>query len=157
MIAAATSGAGLPVRPSGATLVDTSVLLDVVQGDPRWSPWSAAALARALDAGPVVVNPVIFAEASVSYARLEALVEDLEALEIAREPLPWAAAFLAGKAFLAYRRAARGQAKASPLPDFFIGAHAAVAGHALLTRDPRRVRARFPTVALITPTADAAE
>lgn len=96
---------------------------------------------------------MIFAEASVSYARLEALVEDLDALEIGREPLPWAAAFLAGKAFLAYRRDAGEQAKVSPLPDFFIGAHAAVAGHTLLTRDPRRVRARFPSVPLVTPPA----
>jgi predicted nucleic acid-binding protein len=156
VIAPPTRAAGPPVSPSGVTLVDTSVLLDVVQGDATWGAWSEAALASALDAGPVVVNPVVFAEASVSYARLEALLDDLDALEIGRESLPWEAAFLAGKAFLAYRRAARGQAKASPLPDFFIGAHAAVAGHTLLTRDPRRVRTRFPTVSLVTPPPRAA-
>jgi predicted nucleic acid-binding protein len=151
VIAPTAPGGRIP--PSGATLVDTSVLLDVVQGDPTWGAWSETALARALDAGPVLVNPVIFAEASVSYARLEALEEDLAALELGREPLPWAAAFLAGKAFLAYRQSARGQSKASVLPDFFIGAHAAVAGHALLTRDPRRVRTHFPTVRLVAPAA----
>jgi predicted nucleic acid-binding protein len=153
MIAPSDPGGRVP--PSGATLVDTSVLLDVVQGDATWGAWSEAALARALDAGPVVVNPVIFAEASVSYARLEALDADLTALEVGREALPWTAAFLAGKAFLAYRRAAGTQAKTGVLPDFFIGAHAAVAGHALLTRDPRRVRTHFPTVSLIAPEADA--
>lgn len=139
------------------TLVDTSVLLDVVHGDDTWASWSGAALAAALDAGPVIINPIVFAEASVSYERIEALVDDLATLEIGREALPWDAAFLAGKAFLAYRREARGHAKSSVLPDFFIGAHAAVAGHALLTRDPRRVRARFPTVRLLTPDSDVAD
>lgn len=134
--------------PAG-TLVDTSVLLDVATGDPVWSDWSSQALATAVRNGPVLVNPIVFAEVSVGFSRIEDLDDALPPDIYRREPLPYVAAFLAGKAFLAYRR--RGGSKTLPLPDFFIGAHAAVAHVALLTRDARRFRTYFPTVRLISP------
>lgn len=131
------------------TLVDTSVLLDVATGDPLWSDWSSQALAGAVRSGPVLINPVVFAEVSVGFTRVEDLDDALPPDIFRREPLPYVAAFLAGKAFLTYRR--RGGTKTLPLPDFFIGAHAAVADVALLTRDARRFRTYFPTVRLICP------
>lgn len=131
------------------TLVDTSVLLDVATGDPVWAEWSSQALARAVRSGPVLINPVVFAEVSVGFTRVEELDDALPPDIFRREPLPYVAAFLAGKAFLTYRR--RGGTKTLPLPDFFIGAHAAVAEFALLTRDARRFRTYFPTVRLICP------
>ena len=132
-----------------AVLVDSNVLLDVFTKDARWSAWSAGALAAASDARRLVVNAVIYAEVSVRFSRVEELDDALPRADFAREALPYPAAFLAAKAHQAYRR--RGGTRAATLPDFFIGAHAAVAGHDLLTRDPRRFRAHFPTVALITP------
>lgn len=129
-------------------LVDSNVLLDILIPDPKWGEWSSAELARAADSSRLAINPIIFAEVSVGFDR----VEDLEAAlpeELEREPLPWDAAFLAGKAFLTYRR--RGGRKETPLPDFYIGAHAAVYGYTLLTRDAGRYRSYFPTVSLITP------
>lgn len=130
------------------TLVDANVLLDVFTRDPVWSDWSAAALAEALDVGAVVINPIVYAEVSVGFERVEELDRALPA-QIRREELPWPAAFLAGKCFRAYRR--RGGAKRSPLPDFYIGAHAAVNGFALLTRDTARYRGLFPRLALVGP------
>lgn len=132
-----------------AVLVDSSVLLDVLTVDPEWGERSAAALAAAADGAPVVINPIIYAEVSVRFTRIEELEEALPAAIFRRDPLPWEAAFLAGKVFLRYRRA--GGAKSAPLPDFLIAAHAAVAGYRLLTRDPRRVRRYFPAVELILP------
>ena len=131
------------------TLIDSSVLLDVATGDPVWADWSAQALAGAVRSGPVLINPVVFAEVSVGFTRVEDLDDALPPDIFRREPLPYVAAFLAGKAFLTYRR--RGGTKTLPLPDFFIGAHAAVAEFALLTRDARRFRTYFPTVRLICP------
>lgn len=133
----------------GTTLVDSNVLIDVLTRDPGWGAWSAAALAGASDAGPVAINPVIYAEVSVGYERIESSERALAPLRLDREAMPWPAAFLAGKAFAAYRR--RGGPRRSPLPDFFIGAHAAVAGMRLLTRDPRRYREYFPRLELIAP------
>jgi predicted nucleic acid-binding protein len=130
-------------------LVDSSVLLDVATEDPRWFPWSAEALDRAAERRVLVVNPIIWAEVSVGFARIEELDEALPASSFRRDPLPYEAGFLAGKAFLAYRR--RGGARRTPLPDFYIGAHAAIAGLALLTRDPARVRTYFPKVEVIAP------
>src|SRR4051794_21442018 len=101
--------------------------------DPSWLAWSSAALERAADSSRLVINPVIYAEVSVRYTRIEDLDEALPRSLLDREAIPYEAAFLAGKCFLAYRR--RGGARWSPLPDFFIGAHAAVAGYRLLTRD----------------------
>jgi predicted nucleic acid-binding protein len=130
-------------------LVDSNVLLDVITGDPRWAEWSGDALAGAADDGAVVINPVIYAEVSVRFSRIEELDAKLPPDDFVRAPIPWAAAFLAGKCFRDYRR--RGGSRRSPLPDFFIGAHAAVAGLPLLTRDPGRYRTYFPTVALRVP------
>jgi predicted nucleic acid-binding protein len=130
-------------------LVDSNVLLDLMTGDARWSSWSGAALQSASDRARVVINPIIYAEVSMGFSRIEDLEEALPREMIEREALPFEAAFLAGKCFLAYRR--RGGAKLSPLPDFFIGSHAAVAGYRLLTRDARRYRTYFPALALIAP------
>lgn len=131
-----------------ATLVDSNVLLDVLTPDPRWEAWSSDALREVAEDSVLVINPIIYAEVSIGFDRIEAVDEALTA-EFQREALPWDAAFLAGKSFLAYRR--RGGTKRSPLPDFFIGAHAAVRGYRLLTRDPQRYRTYFPTVPLIAP------
>lgn len=134
---------------SESTLVDSNVLLDVFTDDPQWAQWSSRALAEALDDGPVVVNPIVYAEVSVGFDRIEDLDILLPAEYFQRESLPWPAAFLAGKAFMAYRR--RGGARPTPMPDFYIGAHAAVSGHRLLTRDRGRYATSYPGLELITP------
>ncbi|MBW0017670.1 MAG: type II toxin-antitoxin system VapC family toxin [Mycobacterium sp.] len=130
------------------TLVDSNVLLDLFTEDPRWCDWSETRLADALDRGATLINPIVYAEISTGFERIEELEQALPA-ELEREALPWEAAFLAGKCFIEYRR--RGGQKRSPLPDFYIGAHAAVTGRALLTRDPRRYRSFFPRLELISP------
>jgi hypothetical protein len=130
------------------TLVDSSVLLDLFTDDPRWATWSQQALAEAADRGPVIINPMIYAEVSVRFSRLEDLEEALGG-DVVRAQLPWEAAFLAGKAFQSYRR--RGGPRTSLLPDFYIGAHAAVSALALLTRDGRRFSTYFPSIKLIRP------
>jgi predicted nucleic acid-binding protein len=135
------------IRP--ATLVDSCVLLDVITGDKRWADWSAGQIAAAMDTGRVVINPLIYAEISVGYETIEELDDLLPASDYEREPLPHSAGFAAGKAFLQYRRG--GGDKRSPMPDFYIGAHAAVAGYRLLTRDVGRYRTYFPTVAIVAP------
>ena len=132
-----------------ATLADTNVLLDVATNDAQWADWSLRALDDAALEGPIVINPVIYAEFSVGYRRIEDVDRLLDATEIAVAEIPRAALFLAGKAFRRYRRKS-GQ-KAGVLPDFFIGAHAAVAGMPLITRDKRKYRRHFPTVQLISP------
>jgi predicted nucleic acid-binding protein len=132
-----------------ATLVDANVLLDVATNDPAWLDWSSRALEKAANEAPLAINALIYAEVSISFAKIEDLEEALPSTIYRREPLPYEAAFLAGKAFLQYRR--RGGGKTAPLPDFLIGAHAAVAGFRVLTRDPRRYRTYFPKVELIAP------
>jgi predicted nucleic acid-binding protein len=132
-----------------ATLVDSNVLLDVLTADPTWEKWSSSALAEALDAGPVVVNPIVYAEVSVGFDRVEDLEDALPPAQFAREQLPWSAGFLAGKAYMTYRR--RGGARPTPLPDFYIGAHAAVAGYTLLTRDGGRYATYFPRLSVVAP------
>ena len=132
-----------------ATLVDSCVLLDVITGDDRWADWSAREIAAALDAGRVVINPLIYAEVSVGYQTIEELEELLPSSDYEREPLPYLAGFAAGKAYVRCRRG--GGDKRSPMPDFYIGAHAAVAGYRLLTRDVRRYRTYFPTIEIIAP------
>lgn len=133
------------------TLVDSNVLLDILTEDATWQEWSADALADAVDTGPVYINPIIYSEVSVRFTSVEALEDALPPRDYRREPLPWAAAFLAGKVFVDYRRNLG--TKSSTLPDFFIGAHAAVADLDLLTRDVGRYRTYFPTVTLISPNA----
>jgi len=137
------------VASDPVTLVDSNVLLDIVTDDPTWEAWSGNALAEAFDAGRVVVNPVVYAEVSVGFDTIEDLDDALPPSQFIREPLPFTAGFLAGKAFLSYRR--RGGSRPTPLPDFYIGAHAAVAGHRLLTRDPGRYRTYFSGVEVIAP------
>ena len=133
--------------PSG-TVVDSNVLLDLFTDDPVWGAWSSTHLARAFDAGPVVINPLIFAELSVGFERIEDL-DDALPPQISREDLPWEAAFLAGRCFLQYRRG--GGARTSPLPDFYIAAHAATTGRTLLTRDrPRHVDV-LPSLVVVSP------
>jgi predicted nucleic acid-binding protein len=130
-------------------LVDSNVILDVATEDPRWYGWSSQRLHEIAEQHTLVIDPVIYAEVSIGFERIEDLDATLPADFFRREPLPWEAGFLAGKCFVRYRR---GQGhKRSPLPDFFIGAHAAVRGMALLTRDPRRYRTYFPRLQLITP------
>ncbi|MGA8586271.1 MAG: type II toxin-antitoxin system VapC family toxin [Roseiarcus sp.] len=132
-----------------AVLIDANVLLDVITEDARWLDWSAQALERAGERYRLVINPVIYAEVSIRYSRIEALDAALPKASFDREAIPYEAAFLAGKAFLDYRQ--RGGTKRSPLPDFFIGAHAAVAGYQLMTRDATRYRSYFPRLSLIAP------
>jgi predicted nucleic acid-binding protein len=133
----------------GATLVDSNVILDLLTEDPEWLEWSAAALATQADAGPLVVNPLIYAEVAVRFDRIEDLEAALPEEYFRRQPLPWEAAFLAGRSFVRYRR--RGGQRRSPLPDFYIGAHALVGGLTLLTRDPRRYRTCFPALRIVAP------
>lgn len=131
------------------TLVDTNVLLDLVMGDERWAPWSLLQLKIASVAGPIVINDVIYAELSVRYESVDELDTMLSALNVRLQPIPRIGLFLAAKAFRRYR--AQGGARTGVLPDFFIGAHATVANHGLLTRDAARYRRYFPTVRLILP------
>ena len=132
-----------------AILIDSNILLDVMTEDARWLPWSAASLEQAADRYRLVINPIIYAEVSVRYSRIEDLEAALPKTMFDREAIPYEAAFLAGKSFALYRR--RGGEKRSPLPDFFIGAHAAVAGYRLMTRDAARYRTYFPKLSLIAP------
>jgi hypothetical protein len=133
------------------TLLDSCVVLDIATDDPHWAAWSGGAVTRALDAGTVVINPIVYAEVSIGFDAVEELDRVLPPADYEREVLPYEAAFLAGKAFMAYRR--RGGQKRSPLPDFYIGAHAAVRSYRLLTRDAARYRTYFPHLELITPDA----
>lgn len=144
MASDAASGVERPV-----TLVDSSVLLDVLTEHSAWAEWSSAALAQARDDSRLVVNPIVYAEVSTGFDRIEDLDHALPVADFEREPLPYEAGFVAGKAFLAYRK--RGGERRSPLPDFYIGAHAAVRRYRLLTRDVTRYRTYFPTVLLLTP------
>jgi hypothetical protein len=130
-------------------LVDSNAILDVLTEDPKWFRWSSEALARCADDSGLVINPIVYAEVSIGFDRIEDVESALPQDVFVRSPLPWDAGFLAGKCFLAYRR--RGGEKRSPLPDFYVGAHAAVSGLSLLTRDPSRYRTYFPKVKLIAP------
>lgn len=133
-------------------LVDTNVLLDVVQDDPAWAEWSQRQLDAASLRGSVCINPVIYAELSMAFARIEELEAVVADGELGLEEIPREALFLAGKVFLRYRQRSRANTKRNALPDFFIGAHAAVRGWSILTRDVTRYRSYFPTVPLISPT-----
>lgn len=130
-------------------LVDSSVLLDVATDDPTWGAWSEEMLASLSETSVLAINPIIYAEVSIGFPKIEDLEEALPADLFRREPLPYEAGFLAGKCFLTYRR--RGGTRTSPLPDFYIGAHAALAGFRLLTRDATRYRTYFPRLELVVP------
>lgn len=130
-------------------LVDANVLLDVLTNDPHWYDWSASQLDACAERAQLCINPIIYAEVSVGFERVEQLDDALSPDAFVRLALPWEAAFLAGKAFLRYRRA-KGS-RTSPLPDFFIGAHAAIEGMPLLTRDAKRYRTYYPGLELICP------
>ena len=131
-------------------LVDTNVLLDLVTDDPNWSEWSLARLEEAALNGQVLINDVVYAETSIRYQRIEELDAMLAQAMIEIAPTPRPALFLAGKVFQRYRAA--GGRRSGVLPDFFIGAHAAIQGWPLLTRDARRYRTYFPKLTLIAPT-----
>ncbi len=139
----------MATRTDLVTLVDSNVLVDVLTEDEEWLDWSSSMLEEAADVGLLAINPIIYAEVSVAYSRIEDLDTLLPADYYIRAALPWEAGFLAGKAFMQYRR--RGGARRSPLPDFYIGAHAAVSGMRLLTRDAARYRAYFPKLRVSSP------
>lgn len=136
------------MSPADGTLIDSSVLLDVFTEDPRWLAWSQTELTRAAQTGVLVLNAVVLAEIAPRFSRVEALRQALPSMAVVEE-IPLAAAFLAGHAHAAYRRA--GGSREAVLPDFLIGAHAAITGRPLLTRDPRRVATHIPGARLIAP------
>jgi hypothetical protein len=131
------------------TLIDTNVLLDLVTNDATWADWSIRQLDAAAIKGPLAINDVVYSELSVRFATIEAVETLLDEVSITVEPVPRPALFLAGKAYYRYRTA--GGRRTGVLPDFFIGAHAAVTGLTLLTRDAQRYRSYFPTIDLVTP------
>ena len=133
----------------GGVLIDSNVLLDLFTEDSEWENWSEAMLADLARTSHLVINPIIYSEVSVHFDSVEDLDDALPPTWIRREPLPWESAFLAGRCFLKYRR--HGGTRRSPLPDFYIGAHASVAGLTLLTRDARRYSTYFPKLKLIAP------
>ena len=130
-------------------LVDTNVLVDALQDDPQWADWSIAQLRAQAKIHELAINPVIYAEVSLSFSTIESLDRVVETMELTLREIPRPALFLAAKAYLQYRR--RGGSKAQVLPDFFIGAHAAVEGWPLLTRDASRFRTYFPSLQVIAP------
>jgi predicted nucleic acid-binding protein len=130
-------------------LVDSNVIIDVLSNDPDWAAWSGQALVDALDSDEVAINPIIYAELAAGFAVIEDLDGALGFSDFKRLPLPYEAGFVAGRVFVEYRR--RGGTRVSPLPDFYVGAHAALSGFALLTRDRKRYQSYFPSVRLIAP------
>jgi predicted nucleic acid-binding protein len=131
------------------TLIDSNVLIDVVSNDPNWSSWSLARIDEAVDRGPIVINDVIYSEVSTRFDEIEKLDAVLATLGVVIAAIPRVALFSAGKAYLRYRRG--GGVRTGVLPDFFIGAHAALERMPLLTRDPRKYSTYFPDVVLIVP------
>jgi predicted nucleic acid-binding protein len=137
-------------KPTGY-LIDSNVLLDIATENPHWYDWSSTTLATAARTGPLLINPLIYAEVSTNYGTIEELDDALPERLFRRMPLPYPAGFLAARAFLGYR--SRGGERRSPLPDFYIGAHAAVERLTVVTRDARRYRTYFPRVEVIAPAA----
>jgi len=131
-------------------LVDSNVLLDIATNDPNWGEWSATALSQVAEYAILVISPIIYAEVSIGYSTIEAVDTAFPDSLYQRESLRWEAGFLAGKSFLLYRR--KGGLRNSILPDFYIGAHAAIGGLALLTRDAARYRSYFPKLEILAPT-----
>ncbi|NEQ39865.1 MAG: type II toxin-antitoxin system VapC family toxin [Okeania sp. SIO3I5] len=130
-------------------LVDSNVILDILTKDPQWFDWSSQMVTNYANQGDLVINPIIYAEISTGFNQPEEVEEALPEDFFRRDPLPYSAAFLAGQSFLTYRQ--RGGIRRSPLPDFYIGAHATIANIPLLTGDVNRYRTYFPVVQLITP------
>lgn len=130
-------------------LVDTNVLIDVLEDDPQWADWSIEQLRAQSKVHPLAINPVIYAELSLTFSAVESLDKTVAEMDLLLQEIPRPALFLAGKAFIRYRR--DGGAKTNVLADFFVGAHAAVAGCPVLTRDPRRYQSYFPSVTIIAP------
>ncbi len=130
-------------------MVDSNVILDVLTEDPRWLEWSRRTIERYTKHNALVINPVIYAEVSGDFEHIEDLNRALPERVFERRRIPWEAAFLAGKCFVEYRR--RGGIRRSPLPDFFIGAHATVEGLGLITRDAARYRTYFPRLDIVAP------
>jgi predicted nucleic acid-binding protein len=143
--------ANLAERLAGCrgVLVDSNILLDIATKDPKWTAWSGQALAECAEHAVLVINPIIYAEVSIGFQTIEALNAALPSRIYERAQLPWEAGFLAGKCFLDYRR--RGGVRTTPLPDFYIGAHAAIDKLALLTRDDARYRTYFPKIEVLAP------
>jgi predicted nucleic acid-binding protein len=137
------------LRNCRGVLVDSNVLLDIATQDKNWAAWSESALAECAGYAELIINPIIYAEVSVGYNTIEAVDAALPRAIYRREPLPWEGGFLAGKCFVNYRR--RGGARRTPLPDFYIGAHAAIAKLALLTRDANRYQTYFPSIEILAP------
>jgi len=133
-------------------LVDTNVLVDVLENDPQWADWSIEQLRAQSQIHRLVINPIIYAELSLTFSTVEALDKTIADLGLVLVEIPRSALFLAGKAFVRYRR--QGGTKSNVPGDFFIGAHAAVSGHAVLTRDTRRYASYFPSVVLVAPHGD---
>jgi len=133
-------------------LVDSNILLDIATKDSKWAAWSGQALAECAEHAALVINPIIYAEVSIGFQTIEALNAALPIRIYGRLQLPWEAGFLAGKCFLDYRK--RGGQRSTPLPDFYIGAHAAIEQLALLTRDEARYRTYFPKVEVLAPQKD---
>ncbi|MGE0462694.1 MAG: type II toxin-antitoxin system VapC family toxin [Vicinamibacterales bacterium] len=132
-----------------STLVDSNVLIDLFDEGSEWREWSDAMISMCGSRGALVINPIVYAEVSAGFDDIDDVDEALPREYLRREALPWEAAFVAGHAFVRYRRL--GGRRPSPLPDFYIGAHAAVAGYTLLTRDPRRYRYYFPRLRILSP------
>jgi len=132
-----------------AVLIDSNIILDLITDDPEWADWSETTLGMLANEAVLVINPIIYAEVSVDFTRIEDVDEALPPSVFTREPLPYEAGFLAGKCHRDYRR--RGGPRASVLPDFYIGAHAAVRGYRLLTRNNSHYRTYFPALQLIAP------
>jgi predicted nucleic acid-binding protein len=130
-------------------LVDSNILLDIATNDPKWAAWSGQALAECAEHAALVINPIIYAEVSIGFKTIESLNAALPSRIYQRAQLPWEAGFLAGKCFLDYRK--RGGVRTTPLPDFYIGAHASIDRLALLTRDDARYRTYFPKVEVLAP------
>lgn len=129
--------------------VDSNVIIDILTDNPDWAAWSRGALADAGEKGELAINPIVYAEIATGFASMQQVDRRIDPKVFRRLPLPYEAGFVAGWAFVEYRR--RGGARTSPLPDFYIGAHAAVAGLTLLTRDARRYRTYFPKLRLVSP------
>ena len=139
------AGYAVPTR----VLVDSNVLIDLLENDSNWADWSETQLTPLAEAGLAVINPIVYAEVAANFATIEALNAAVQPFNLQREPLPWDTAFLASQAFKLYRR--RGGQRSSPLPDFYRGAHASLSGYSLLTRDARRYREYFPKLKIIDP------